>query len=128
MAIKASNGDNGSFASSDLFNNNDFFVVDHAGGTLSVQLQWSGGNAADLDLYVYKPGYAFGDSSSSSMAASDAAESSSTSGVASVSPNLPAGTYMINVMAYTGIYGSVGTYNTSYTLRINGQIACPAAL
>lgn len=128
MAIKASNGDNGSFASSDMFNNNDFFVVDHPGGTLSVQVQWGGGNAADLDLYVYKPGYAFGDSSSSSMAASDAAESSSTSGVASVSPNLPAGTYMINVMAYTGIYGSVGTYNTSYTLRINGQIACPAAL
>lgn len=127
MAIKKASGDNGSFSTSDQFNNNDFFYYEHGGGTLAVSVDWGGGDAADLDLYIYKPGYSFGDSDSSSMAASDARESSAASGNASVAPNLPAGAYMINVMAYTGLYYSLGTKNTTYSVKINGQTACPSA-
>jgi hypothetical protein len=128
MAINVTAGDDGSFADSDQFNNNDFYFYNHPGGPLSISVDWGGGDQADLDLYLYKTGYTFGDSSSESMAAKDDTESVLSSGSAYISTNLNAGTYMINVMAYTGLYNSIGTKNTTYTLKIGGQVACPSAL
>ena len=111
-----SSADNGSFASSDLFRNNDFYFYTHAGGPLSLQLAWStGGGNADLDLYIYREGYTFG---TGWMAASNA-ESRATTGSESVSGTLAAGNYIINVYANTGIYGSSQTVNTTYTLKRN---------
>lgn len=124
MPITKESRDTGSFATADQFHSNDFYVYQHTGGALSVQLAWSGSDAADLDLYVYKPNYVFGDSTT--MAGKDDSQSNSTSGAASVSGNLAAGTYLINVMGYTGIYGTLGVRNTTYSLSINGVRACPA--
>lgn len=123
MSIKKTLSDNGSFKTSDQFRNNDFFVYQHPGGAFSATLDWNGTGNADLDLYIYKEGYFFGDSST--MAAKSDAASEATSGSESVNTVLPAGTYMINIMAYTGIYKSTGTYSTSYTLQLNGNYVCP---
>lgn len=128
MTVERASGDNGSFAKADQLRNNDFYAYNHGGGTLSVGLEWSGTSAVDLDLYIYKPGYTYGDSSSSSMAAADETETNTLSGAASVSPNLPAGTYMINVMAFTGKLTTGSSRTINYQLKINGQLACPSAL
>ena len=125
MTISKTSSDDGSFAKSDQYRNNDFYYYDHPGGTLTVGLSWSGASVADLDLYIYQQGYTFG--TSSSMVAKDDTQTSTTSGTATATAaSLPAGRYMINVMAYTGIYGSTGNRTTSYTMTINGQTACPA--
>ena len=132
MAFQRSSTDNGSFSTSDQFRSNDFFRYDHSGGSLSLSLTWSGGDVADLDLYLYKEGYTFG--SSSTMAAKSDATTTTTSGSESISSSLAAGTYLINVMAYTGIKSSPTTYyytagsnyNTSYTLSVNGSAVCPS--
>ncbi|MEK7356045.1 MAG: hypothetical protein AAB250_06320, partial [Bdellovibrionota bacterium] len=124
LSISKTLSDDGSFAKSDQYRNNDFYVYDHPGGSLSLGLTWAGAGIADLDLYVYRTGYVFG--TSSYMAAKNDAESSTTSGSAPISTSLAAGRYMINVMAYTGLYSSVGTYATTYALTINGSTACPS--
>ena len=127
MAIMRCSGDSGSFSTSNLLRNNDFFVYDHPGGPLSVSLTWRTWQTyhkADLDLYIYKEGYYFGDSST--MAAKSDTASDSNSGSESINTVLPAGTYMINVMAYTGIYQTPNvTHDTSYKLQLNGTYYCP---
>lgn len=117
--------DDGSFATSDQFRNNDFYYYSHAGGALSVGLSWSGSSVADLDIYIYPQGYVYGDTKGWSGASN--ATTTATSGSESVAVNVPAGLYMINVMAYTGgyPYGSNGTYNTTYNLTVNGAPVCP---
>ena len=123
MNILVAGSDNGSFATSNQFTNNDFYSFYHPGGTFTARIDWSGSARADLDLYIYKAGYTFGDSTS--IVGQDAAETGTTSGTATVSKTLAAGTYMINVMGYTGGYTSTGTYPTSYTLSVGGHAACP---
>jgi hypothetical protein len=124
MAVRMTAADNASFAKSDQFRNNDFYTYAHPGGTFNLQLSWSGANQVDLDVYIYKEGYAYGDSSS--MAASSAVNNFGTSGTESISTSLPAGNYMINVMAFTGNYAaSTATYNTTYNLTLNGAPVCP---
>jgi hypothetical protein len=129
MKINVTNYDNGSFSTSDLYNSNDFYRYDHPGGVLSLRVDWSGPDNADLDIYVYKSGYYFGEG----YVAAATSEVRGTSGSDSTSKALAAGTYLINVMAFTGtssngtpMYSAVGTYNTNYSLTINSQPACPA--
>lgn len=124
MSIYRSGSDDGSFAKSNHHRNNDFYSIYHPGGTLNVGVSWSGASVADLDLYVYREGYTYG--TTSTMATFDNDESLLTSGNESVSASLSPGFYMINVMAYTGVYGSVGTFSTTYSLTVNSQPACPS--
>jgi hypothetical protein len=132
MAVRRDSYDNGSFSLSNQQRNNDFYLYNHPGGTLPVSLTWSGSGSVDLDLYIYRAGYVFG-SASSILAYDmrDANGSSSgsalgTSGNASVAPNLPAGQYMINVMAATGSMSSGITASTTYSLSVANHAACPA--
>lgn len=122
-------GDDGSFAKSNQFSNNDFYRFDQTtSGIVTIQLTYDkpASAYADLDLYLYKSGYVFG--RGSDMAAYSNSETdrvgTSTTGRESISVNLGAGTYMINVMAYTGVSaGSVS--GTNYSLTINGTTLCP---
>jgi Fungalysin metallopeptidase (M36) len=122
MAIYWTALDSGSFADSDQFRNNDFIAYNHPGGSLSIHLSWSGTGQADLDLYVYGVGYVYGDNSS--IVASSNQTVLGTTGSEAISTTLPAGQYLINVMAYTGSYSSPGTYNTTYNLTVNGAPVC----
>lgn len=124
MSVYRSLADDGSFAKSDQYRNNDFYLYSHPGGTLNLNLSWSGAGIVDLDLYVYRVDYVFG--TASTIAAKNDSESSTTSGTAAITASLAAGKYMINVMAYTGLYGGVTTANTTYSLTINGATACPS--
>jgi hypothetical protein len=115
--------EDGSFANSNQFSSNDFYRYDHPGGAFSVSLTHAGG--LDLDLYVYKEHYTYGETSSIlaySNNSGTAAESLSAT-------NLPAGVYMINVMVYTGDLVGNGVSQPwptgTYTLTINGSTVCP---
>lgn len=124
MNIVKAASDDGSFAMSDQFRNNDFYVYTHTSGAASFTLSWTAGGPVDLDLYMYRPGYVFGNSSA--LVAVDQNESSGTSGTATiVAPNLAPGKYLINVMAFTGLYSGTASQTAVYTLRYNGSNICP---
>jgi hypothetical protein len=127
MAPVKSGSDDGSFAKSNQFKNNDFYRYDHPGGHISLSLSYtkpsSGG--ADLDLYLYKPNFVFGSSDNMagfSNSESDRNPDDSSKGLEIISADLPAGTYMINVMAYTGVAAGSAT---NYTMSLNGNAVCP---
>lgn len=123
MAVKREGGDSGSYSSSNLLRNNDFFVYPHPGGPISLSLTWTSTAPVDLDLYIYKEGYFFGDSST--MAAVSYTDLRTTNGSESINTSLPPGTYMINVMAYTGSSPFNTVYDTYYKLQLNGNYVCP---
>src|SRR5690606_4192676 len=56
-------GEDGSYANSNQFNSNDFYSYNHPGGTLTVNLTYENlsGDLDDLDLWVYKEDYNYGD-------------------------------------------------------------------
>lgn len=93
----------------DLFASADFFSFYHSGGTLNLKLSYTmqagGTNSPDLDLYVFKEDHSI--SSSNDVVASSARHhQSSTSqpietptGEELISKDLPAGLYMILVLA-----------------------------
>lgn len=119
--IRKTVSDDGSFSKSDQLRNNDFYSYTHPGGALSITLSWSGGSSIDMDLYLYKEAYTYG--STSSIILKSDTTSKATTGTESISASVAAGNYMINVMAYTGSL-TTGTYNTTYTLTINGTAVC----
>ncbi|MES2854970.1 MAG: hypothetical protein V4692_03855, partial [Bdellovibrionota bacterium] len=125
MAIKKNAGDEGSPDTSDQFRHNDFLIYNHPGGSATILLEWTGAAVADLDLYLYREDYVYG--ASTGRVAYSYAESNTTSGSESVTASLAAGKYLINVVAYTGVsaYLNGSTYNTAYSLKINGVVACP---
>lgn len=102
-----------SFATSDQYRDNDFYQYTHSGGALTLTLNHNG--ASDLDLYLYTENYTYG-SSSSMVGASN--QSSGTTETITLS-NLAAGTYMINVMNYSG------TGSNTYTLSSGAGQLCP---
>lgn len=124
MSIKRRSTDDTSFARSDQFGNNDFFYYSHPGGAFTAGISWGGGGNADLDLYIYKQGYTFGNQNT--MATFSNQDSSTSTGSESVSHTLAAGNYIINVMAHTGLYSVGGTSSTNYTLTVNGSAVCTA--
>lgn len=104
----------GTLASSDPFYNNDFFYLDHPGGTLQIELDNVNGSG-DLDLYLYKDGYTF--------AVGDDLQAYSNGGTADeeINETVPAGKYMINVNYYGGTSASA---TNNYNLSINGDLVC----
>ena len=123
MSITEQSTDDGSFVRSDQFRNNRFYVYNHPGGPFNLQATWSGSSVADLDLYVYNVGYVYG--LSSYWAAYAQGSSAVANGSQRISTSLAPGTYIINVMAYTGYYTTQGIYPTSFNLTLNGAPACP---
>lgn len=151
MTQARSPGDNGSFATSDQYRNNDFYRFSHAGGNFTLELFYSkdGSNVADLDFYLYRSKYVFGRSSDILMSSafvgdgcpasgsqsnvnngfraqngcpSPPAGLSSTYGYEKSTVSLGAGTYMINVQADTTRGAGAAT---KYVLMLNGQVICP---
>lgn len=144
-------GDNGSFATSDQFRNNDFLRYDHHGGTMTLELFYSKdvSNSPDLDFYIYRPKYLFGRSSDMILSSAFTGDGCPATGALSDPSNsfrgqngcptppaglssnygyekgmiaLAPGTYMINVHADTTVRAGTAT---NYVLLLNGQIVCP---
>jgi hypothetical protein len=111
-------GETGSFETSHQFRSNDFFHYTHSGGTLSVQLNRTGG-AGDIDLYLYDSDYIFGESGD--ILASSHDPTPADGGTEEINQTVPAGHYMINVMLFTA--GTAKSAN--YKLLINGSELCP---
>jgi hypothetical protein len=143
--------DDGSFSRSDQFRSNDFYRIDHTGGTLVTELFYSkdSSNPPDLDIYIYRPTYVFGRSTDillESAVSGDGCQKSgpqndntnpfrgsngcptppsglsSTYGYEKATVSLAAGTYMINVKADTAIRAGAPT---SYVILLSGNTVCP---
>lgn len=143
--------DDGSFSNSDQFRSNDFYRIDHTGGTLVTELFYSknSANPPDLDIYIYRPTYVFGrstdillesavlgDGCTKSGSQTDEANPfrgvngcptppaglSSTYGYEKATVSLAAGTYMINVKADTAIRAGAAT---QYVILLSGYTVCP---
>lgn len=104
------------FERSNQFYSNDFFYFYHAGGNLTVTLDYdlTGSTTADLDLLVYKDGYTYG--VGDDLLAYSMKEKGSGSGKEDgseyISKSTPAGYYMINVMYYNdGVAKPATVYN-----------------
>jgi hypothetical protein len=144
--------DDGSFARSDQFRSNDFYRIDHTGGTLVTELFYSkdSGNPPDLDIFIYRPTYVFGRSTDillESAVSGDGCQASgsqtdtsnpfrgingcpmppsgltSTYGYEKATVSLAAGTYMINVKADTAIRAGAPT---NYVIMLSGHKLCPS--
>lgn len=122
--------DESTLTNSDQYHNNDFFSFYHTGGPLNVKLLYSTANKAnppDLDLYLYSSNYVFGTSPLAKSinprpSACVATPGNCTNVLEQVSASLPAGYYMIDVMAYSAPQpGGVA----NYTLTVNNTLACP---
>lgn len=151
MTPVRSPGDNGSFATSDQFRNNDFFRFDHLGGRVNLELFYSknSNDPPDLDLYLYRSKYILGRASDMLLTSafsgdgcpslgnsSDLSNSfrsqngcptppaglTSTFGYEKAVGSLPAGTYMLNVQADTSVRAGAAT---DYVLLLNGGTVCP---
>lgn len=109
-------GDGGSFSTSDLFRNNNFYHYYNAGTLSNVmfrmqyQDQDASGTVADLDLFIYNSSARFG--VSSDIVAKSQLEPSGGAGAVQTETvtisSLPAGHYLINVFVYTGGAGVGG--------------------
>ncbi len=118
---------NGAYNRSHLLKNNDFVFYKHPGGAFNLTLTYSStGTEVDLDLFVYKESARF--ANANDVVASSYTEpdgNNATVETESVSANLPAGNYLINVNAWT-TNGGTGS-STSYELSIaGGAKLCPA--
>ena len=143
--------DSGSFVTSWRVRNNDFLFYKHPGGALNLQLSYTtpdtgGGEEreSDLDLFIYNEGGRFGianDIVGSSQSYYD--NDQTTTETETISGNLPAGDYLINVFVYTGTYDQAGCIGNpgvqvcqndrvqagdglEYSLTANGVELCPA--
>lgn len=126
VVIQASNispgaPENGSSSRSNQFASNDFYRYYHPGGSFNFILQYTTTVlAADLDVYIYKNPYTFGDSST--VAASATTNSTATSGTETISTTLPAGWYMIDIRVDTSVRNG-NAFN--YNMTLNGSQLCP---
>jgi hypothetical protein len=123
-------GDSGLLSTSDQLRNNDFFHFRApAGGSHTIKLVYKDANGlgqeADLDLYVYKDGYAFGYSADIlGMSRADASGSTSTVENETVTAGFTSGAdYMINVNVYTGNGPGTAVY---YNILYDGSPLCPS--
>lgn len=124
-------GDNGSFSTSDLLRNNDFYHLKITSSqSVTLQLVYqdadASGNEADLDLYLYNSTARYGVSDDMvGKSENDPDGSTGSSEYESISTTLGAGDYLINVKVYTG--GTLGTA-ANYTLKLNGSQLCQSSL
>lgn len=123
-------GEDGSYAHSNQFNSNDFYLYHHVGGSLNVHLSYENvgagapGSVDDLDLWVYKEGYEYGQAGSGTQAVSASDPPGTGTATENISTSAAAGYYLINVQYYTGS-SSVGSWtNHQYDLTV-GSATCP---
>jgi len=117
--------EDGTFINSNMFKSNDFYRIDHGGGPLSIQLNYStsSGSPADLDIYLYRNDYVFGVQQYVVAMSVDKIPNGASSDIELISvPALAASTYMLNVN-YNTQDGIKSTAN--YNLRVNGNTVCP---
>ena len=115
--------EDGSAANSNQFKSNDFYLINHGGGALNINLSYStsSGSPADLDLYLYAEDYTFGGAFAG--ASFDVVPNGASGDSENISlSNLAAGNYMINVNYFT-LNGIASSAN--YNLTINSQSVCP---
>jgi hypothetical protein len=127
-------GDDGTFSTSDLNRNNDFYHLHVSSGqtvTLTLNYQDSDGTGAeaDVDLYLYNKNARFGYSTDLVGRSYNAPDGDPTTAEAeSLTATLSAGDYMINVFVYTGENGNTPGGPFTYTLKLNGAQLCPSNL
>ncbi len=115
--------EDGSYGTSNQFDSNDFYLVNHPGGTMTVNLSYNSGSR-DLDLWIYKEGYSFGNyPSTGTLAVSASDPSGGPSSAEAISVSAPAGYYLVNVNYYTGGTGTPWPALT-YDLTVGGA-SCP---
>ncbi len=137
--------DSGSFSTSDLLANNDFFYYKHDGGNINLVLSYDTDNVSDdesdLDLFIYNTSARYGNSNDIVGSSQDYFDNnSSTTETESISKSLPAGNYLINVKVYTGTNSSSSSIGgispgsripagdaLTYTLKTNGVSLCKVA-
>ena len=118
-------------AVSDQHGSNDFYLYQHFGGKLSVQLTYEPTQGqspkpdANLDLYVYKNHY-FYQKQEDILASSTNPDDD---GMESIEVEAPAGVYMLNVLVFTrrgnnNLTFELGSEST-YNLIVNGVFLCP---
>lgn len=113
--------ENGTLSNSNMFASNDFYRLRISSTTTtSLQLDITGGSG-DLDLYLYKDDYTFGNGSD--LVAYSNSSVTGASGDETISlTNLSPGDYMINVNSYT----TSSTLNSNtYKLLLGGVEICP---
>ena len=117
-------------SSSNQHSSNDFYLYDHKGGSLSIELTYSptnentlDKNKADLNLYLYHNKYSYQEEDDMIGSSDDEDDE----GSESLRANVPKDVYMVNVMVWTRkenrrvVLGDESTYN----LKINGESLCP---
>ncbi len=115
----------GAFSSSDIFGSNDFYQINHSGGTLTVNLTYDDDSngatdpSVDLDFFIYKESYRYGDISSIVGSSS----STNDGGIESTSVSLNSGVYLLNIMVQSGTGG--GSPDADYSVTVNGDEVCP---
>ena len=98
--------ENGTPENSNQFASNDFYQYAHGGGPFNMALSYTTNSAdpVDLNLYLYRTGYTFGSSNDVAGASENSISLGQSSGIESINLlSLAAGTYMININAYTGV-------------------------
>ena len=114
-------------AVSNQHSSNDFYLYEHKGGRLSIDLTYNPTNAdtldrnkADLNLYLYNDKY-FYQKEDDMIGSSDDEDDG---GSENIQANTPKGVYMVNVMVWTKRGTRLGDEST-YNLKINGKSLCP---
>jgi hypothetical protein len=143
-----SDSDSGSFSTSHLLRNNDFYHIKHEGGPLSVTLNYQttgGPKEVDMDLYLYNEDARFGQSDDIvAYSWNESDDNPATAEQEAFSTDLPAGNYLLNVMIYTGNapsctvpggqpddycdYMAVGDDTVYELIMTNGERLCPSTL
>ncbi len=122
-ASSSTQTENGQAANSNQFASNDFYAYYHPGGTFSFTLNYTTtpNPAADLDVYLFAENYVF--TKPALAQAKTAVVTSASSGTETITANLAAGYYMINVRVNTtgGVLGNAA----NYTMTLGGQSLCP---
>jgi len=117
--------EDGTAAHSNLLASNDFYKIHHNGGSFNLGLTYTPTTRADLDLYLYKEAYVYGDSSTYAATPSVTRKTASNDNAMStetISTTLPAGWYVINIRVYTGL---IQNGSANYTMTLNGAALCP---
>lgn len=131
-------GDLGTFSTSHLLLNNDFYHIKIGSTTTAtIILEYEDANnagvKADLDFYLYRENARFGNGSdlidySQKTPTQNLPAAPASNGVETetLHATLAPGNYLLNVMVYTGSppIGSI----VDYTIKLNGSELCPTAL
>jgi hypothetical protein len=136
--------DNGSISKANPHLANDFFTLTHTGGPLTLSISYPTGvtDPLDLDLYLYKPGYRYMESTTMNGASEELIANVATQSETISLSSLAAGTYMVNVRLYNGPQNIADLTEKrsvsknyirdalkdqrSYTVSVGGVPMCPA--